>query len=177
MRIEVVHREIESRVWGRVSILEMILRSNSGEIKSYKGEDAQGTLHHPQSTLNPGVPVIRKIILKSRPDHIFPQLPGTWGPPRLPRSRSITGPALHLLQLWFNLTNTEGFPGGASGKEPAYQCRRHKRQGFDPWVRKIPWRRVWQPTLVILPGESHGQRSLVDYSPKGCKESDRTKTA
>ena len=70
-----------------------------------------------------------------------------------------------------------GFSGGASGKEPAYQCRRHKRQGFDPWVRKIPWRRVWQPTLAILPGESHGQRSLVDYSPKGCKESDRTKTA
>ena len=57
----------------------------------------------------------------------------------------------------------KGFPGGACGKEPACQCRRHKRFGFDPWVRKIPWKRAWQPTPVFLPGESHGQRSLVVY--------------
>ena len=44
--------------------------------------------------------------------------------------------------------------------------------GFDPWVRKIPWRRAWQPTLVFLPAESHGQRSRVGYSLWGCKESD-----
>ena len=42
--------------------------------------------------------------------------------------------------------------------------------GFDPWVGTIPWRRAWQPTPVFLPGESHGQRSLVDYSPWGHKE-------
>ena len=36
---------------------------------------------------------------------------------------------------------------------------------FDPWVRKIPWRRAWQPTPVFFPGESHGQRSLDGYSP------------
>ena len=36
-----------------------------------------------------------------------------------------------------------------------------------PWVRKIPWRRKWQPTPVILPGKSHGQRSLVGYNPWG----------
>ena len=48
------------------------------------------------------------------------------------------------------------------GKESACQCRRH---GFDPWSRKIPWRRKWQPTPVFLPGESHGQRNLVNYSP------------
>ena len=41
-------------------------------------------------------------------------------------------------------------------------------------VGKIPWRREWQPTLVFLPGEFHGQRSLVGYSPWGCKESDMT---
>ena len=40
-------------------------------------------------------------------------------------------------------------------------CRRHRRHGFDPWVGKIPWRRKKQPTQVFLPGESHGQRSLV----------------
>ena len=39
------------------------------------------------------------------------------------------------------------------------------RQGFDPWVGKIPWSRKWQPTPVFLPGESHGQRSLVGSSP------------
>ena len=42
------------------------------------------------------------------------------------------------------------------------------------WVGKIPWRRAWQPTPVSLPGESHGQRSLVGYSPWGCKELDVT---
>ena len=40
--------------------------------------------------------------------------------------------------------------GLPSDKEPAYQCRRHKRCGFDPWVRKIPWRRAWQPHSIIL---------------------------
>ena len=49
---------------------------------------------------------------------------------------------------------------------------RDMRYEFDPWVRKIPWRRAWQPTPVFLPGESHGQRSLVGYSPWGHKESD-----
>ena len=67
-----------------------------------------------------------------------------------------------------------GFPGGASDKEPSCQCRRHKRLRFNPWVWKILWRRAWQPTPVFLPGESHGQRSLVGYSPKGHKEPDMT---
>ena len=62
--------------------------------------------------------------------------------------------------------------GGTNGKELTYQCRRHKRCGFDPWVGKIPWRRAWQLTPVFLPGESHGQRSLVGCSPWGCKELD-----
>ena len=67
-----------------------------------------------------------------------------------------------------------GFLGGMSGKELACQCRRHKRPGSDPWVGKIPWRRAWQPPPVFLPGEPHGWRSLVDYSPWGHKESDTT---
>ena len=45
---------------------------------------------------------------------------------------------------------------------------------FNPWIRKIPWRRKWQSTPVLLPGKFHGQRSLVGYSPWGCKESDKT---
>ena len=58
------------------------------------------------------------------------------------------------------------------GKESAGQCKRHKRCRFDPWVRKIPWRRKWQPPPVFLARESHGQRSLAGYSPCGSKESD-----
>ena len=64
-----------------------------------------------------------------------------------------------------------------SGKEATCQSRRHKRwkrSTFDPWVGKISWRRKWQPTLIFLPGKLHGQRSLVGYSPWGCKESKRT---
>ena len=67
-----------------------------------------------------------------------------------------------------------GFPGGITVKEPHCQHRRHKRPGFDPWVGKIPWPRTWQPTPVFLPAESQGQRSLVGYSPWGCKELDIT---
>ena len=49
-----------------------------------------------------------------------------------------------------------------------------KRHGSDSWVRKIPWRRAWQPTPVSLPGESHGQKSLEGYSPWVCTESGTT---
>ena len=49
------------------------------------------------------------------------------------------------------------------------QCRRHR---FNPWVRKVSRRREWLPTPVFLPGESHEQRSMGDYSPWGRKESD-----
>ena len=61
-----------------------------------------------------------------------------------------------------------------SGREPACQCREIKRCRFNPWVWKIPWSRKWQPTPIFLPGKSHGQRTLVGYSPWGCKESDTT---
>ena len=49
-----------------------------------------------------------------------------------------------------------------------HHCLPSKRLGVDPWVRKILWRRKWQPTPVFLPGKFHGQRSLVGYSPRGC---------
>ena len=64
-----------------------------------------------------------------------------------------------------------GFPSGSDDKKnsPAMQ----KRPGFDPLVRKILWR-AWQPTPVFLPGESHGQKSLVGYNPRGRKELDTT---
>ena len=65
-----------------------------------------------------------------------------------------------------------GLPRWLGGKESACQCRKSR---FDCWVREIPRRRKWQPTPVILPEKSHGQRNLVDYSPWGHKESDTTK--
>ena len=70
------------------------------------------------------------------------------------------------------LSREIGLSGGAVKNPPAMQdmwrCR------FDPWVRKFPCRRKWQPTLVSLPGEFLGLRSLLGYSPWGCKELDRT---
>ena len=60
------------------------------------------------------------------------------------------------------------------GKESACQCRRRRRHRFDPWIRKIFCRRKWQPTLVSLPGKSHGQRSLEGYTLWGLRELDMT---
>ena len=52
-----------------------------------------------------------------------------------------------------------------------------QEKGVGSWVGKIPWRSRWQPTPVFLPGESHGRRSLEDYSPWGRKEEDKTEHA
>ena len=65
-----------------------------------------------------------------------------------------------LSNLWVIWQLLFSFSGGASCKEPSCKCRRQRRCRFDPWVRKVPWRREWQPTLGFLPGESHGERSL-----------------
>ena len=63
--------------------------------------------------------------------------------------------------------NGTELPRWLSSKESACQSRRQKRCRFDPWVGKIPWRRSWQPIPVFLPGESHGQRSLLGYKSIG----------
>ena len=65
----------------------------------------------------------------------------------------------------------KGFPGGSAGKESACNAGHLVR---NPLVRKIPWRREEQPTPVFLPGKSHGQRSLAEYSPGGYMETDTT---
>ena len=57
-----------------------------------------------------------------------------------------------------------------SGRASTCYCRRHQRPRFDPWVRKIPWRRKWQPTPVFLPGHSHRKGNLAGYSLWGHKE-------
>ena len=63
---------------------------------------------------------------------------------------------------------TLGLPKWLSGNGYACQCR---RIGFDPWVRKIPWRRKWQSTPIFLPRKSHGQRSLGAIAHGIAKES------
>ena len=69
--------------------------------------------------------------------------------------------------IFYQIIRPESFPIGSAVKNlPAMQ----EILGFNPWVRKIPWRKKWQPTPVFLPGESHGQRSLEGYSPKVWKE-------
>ena len=60
-------------------------------------------------------------------------------------------------------------------KNPPANAGDAKRHEFNPWVKKIPWNRKWQPTPVFLPGKFHGQRSLAGYSLWGHKESDTTK--
>ena len=67
-----------------------------------------------------------------------------------------------------------GLPWWFNGRESTCQCRRHRR----PWVQSLseedPWKKKCQPTLVLLPGKSHGWRSLVGCSPLGREESDTT---
>ena len=69
------------------------------------------------------------------------------------------------------LISPNNFPGGSDGKSILLQCGRPR---FNPWDGKISWRRKWQPSPVLLPGKSHGRRSLVGYSPWGHKELDMT---
>ena len=75
-----------------------------------------------------------------------------------------------------NQQGPEGFPGGLVVKNlpgnAGVTGEVDSTHGLDPWVGKIPWKRKWQLTLVSLPGESRGQRSLAGHSPQGCKESD-----
>ena len=87
---------------------------------------------------------------------------------------SLTYFYLDFTSIFLFVKWDKGFPGSASGKESACQCRRCKRHRFDPLIEKILWSRKWPPTPVFLPRESHGQRSLAGYSPWGHKESDTT---
>ena len=96
-----------------------------------------------------------------------------------------SGPCNSMLSLGLSSTDlyvafsyySAGLHNWLSGKESICQWRRLRRHGFYPWVRKIPWRRKWQPIPVFLPGKFHGQRSLADYSTWGHIELDTTECA
>jgi len=81
-----------------------------------------------------------------------------WCPGRLSYSK------LGLSHPWAGLSHCFSFPGGASGKESACQCKRPKNLKFDPWVRKTPWSRKWKPTLVFSPEKLHGQRKTHTHT-------------
>ena len=107
------------------------------------------------------------------PAHATPQLYDYWisltATHFSPHNPLFFLPRLQISQATFSSICkliAKGFPGGSLLKKKNFtgQCRRRK---FDLWVRKIPWRRKWQPTPVFLPGESYGQRTLVGYSPWG----------
>ena len=87
---------------------------------------------------------------------------------RKPNGRAVGDPVLWVQGRTGQ--KLQGLPGGSVVKNPPAM----QETGFDPWAGKIPWRRAWQPIPVFLPGESHGQRSLVGYSLGRCKESDTT---
>ena len=78
----------------------------------------------------------------------------------------------YLKNLLFNVhTIRIGLPWWLKWQSVCLQCG---RPGVNPWVRKILWRKQWQPIPVLFLGKSHGRRSLVGYSPRGHKKSDTT---
>ena len=127
----------------------------------------------PSQGLNPGLPHCRWILYQLS----HKGSPRIWewlaypssSRSSLPRNQTGVSRIIISRYFWGLLGGTTdcflGFPGGTSGKEPFHGYRRLKRQGFDTWVRKIPWRRAWQPTPASLPRESHELRSLEGYSP------------
>ena len=82
-------------------------------------------------------------------------------------AKNVMNSCLCYRQCW-------GFPAGSSGKESPANAGEPWKTRLDPQIGKILWRRKMQPTPVFLPGQSHGQRSLVGYSSRGHKESDTT---
>ena len=91
----------------------------------------------------------------------FHGLYSTWG-----CKESDKTELLSLTYLLSDFSLLFGLPWWLRGYSVCLECR---RPGFNPRVGKIPWRRQWHPTPVLLPGESHGGRSLVGYSPWGCR--------
>ena len=74
-----------------------------------------------------------------------------------------------VCRVYANAMTFYGLPQCLSSRRICLQCKSWRRRGFDTWVRKIPWRRAWQPIPVFLSGKSHGQRRLEGYSPQGCR--------
>ena len=81
---------------------------------------------------------------------------------------------MKFLELILGISLLQAFQVVLVVENPPTNERDVRDMSSVPALGRFPWRRGWQPTLVFLPGESHGQRSLVGYSPWGCKELDMT---
>ena len=79
-----------------------------------------------------------------------------------------------VITLFVGGSGVPRLPMWLTGKESACSAGVAGDLGVIPGSGKIPGRRKWQPTPILLPGESQGQRSLAGYRPWGCKESDMT---
>ena len=106
---------------------------------------------------------------------------GTPGPPQAVCTHQHQQQKSVLVQRQWGGAGAEGLSAvltivtnGPAVKRIHWQSGRHIRCRSESWVGKIPWRRAWRPTPVFSPGESHAQRSLEGYSPKGHKESNMT---
>ena len=91
----------------------------------------------------------------------------------------IWAPSLPRLHCHGPTTDYEGAGGDRKQEDTLYILESFVKSkillpGSDPWVRKIPWRKKWQPSKVFYPGEFHRQKSLMGYSPWGHKESETT---
>ena len=110
----------------------------------------------------------RKVTIKSQKTEIKLNTSNTWmgQSTNLKRSIKVFWKMKQIYHNCWDAVKLMGMPRPLSTVvKNACQWRSHRRCGFVAWVRKIPWRRKWQPTPVLLPGEPHGQRSLVGYSP------------
>ena len=131
---------------GRTDSLEKTLRLRKIEGKSKRGRQRMRLLHSNTDLMDMSLSKLWMVVMGRE----------AWCAAVHGVSKSQRG-----LSNWTELN--WGLPRQHSCRELACQCRWHKRGGFNPWVRKIPWRRKWQPTPVFLPGESHGQKSLEGY--------------
>ena len=128
---QVLYQEMKSQRWVRIIDLKMLTAQSRYSCLPYPQRICSRTTCQQQNLLNSS-PLYKMAwyIEDSWPSHL-----------------RVLHPCIQPtgLPLWF------------SGKELTCQCRRH---GFDPWVRKIPFRRKWQPAPVFLPGKAHGQRTM-----------------
>ena len=120
--------------------------------------------------------VLSHFPLKTAPSDrhtLFPILWENWSSEMWDNSIDVTQQGLIGARFWGLNTQCTVLLGvfqmALVVKNPSANAENITRCGFNPWVRKIPWRRKWQPTPVFLPGKSHEHRSLADSSPRDCK--------
>ena len=133
------------------------------------GEDSQGFLPHDPS---PG-PHLSKRLCFSMTTACTRHLVLPWHQPQLSNLQPCLASSLSIPLQSLCVKHLR------CGKEPAYQCRSCKRCGFDPWVRKIPWRNKWQPIPVFWPWIPEFMNSRIPWTEEpggmgGHKESNTT---